>query len=859
MLSELLKDKDKRIYACEKSLMLFSIYYFTEYHKYKMPDFHKDWYNAFLNKQILSLITFRESAKTSLAKIKLIHDIVYKKKKLILWVSFDKSKAKSNLFDIAVQLQTNKKLIGDFGQLFFDTGSEEKSTKKSIDEFITENDIKVKAFSTGQTTRGEVYKENRPDLICQPKGNNVITDKGYKDVSEIMAGDNVLSHTGKFRRVSKNWKVSNKTIYKIKLKSLPYDVRFSDKHLVYAKTYNGLFRKRFNNFNKPLFVEVNNIKKGDLIGFPINNKYERYGFDILWRNKYIISERDKIGRIVRNIQGKSIKKEFLDENDYYLIGQYLGDGSLKNAGIVIYCDANKQWIIDKIKKHSKYGITEIRKKNVVQIHIASSKLQRICSHIKKKKNSCKVLPIEVESELLNNQYKLLQGYIESDGFIDKKHNCIRITSVCLPLLEQIQRILLRFGIIGYIRNGIEGNDNYDILGYKCKTQKKYDLYFRDNAFKLGYDIKNQERYKNTLNYIENGYLWSYVQHCKKEEKKEDTFAFSVEKDKSYCNHLVANHNCLDDIENLDTIQSELKTEQVKRFFDELLGGISKDCQIIVLGNRLTNSGSITYFENKIKGMDGVYMCDIPVVKDGVITWDSKYCSTDEEAKISGKISLETKKKLLGYQSYNREMLNIPLTDEEKEFKKEWIRTITRQEIDAKNTRKFLTIDTALSEKTSADFTGFCENYVDSENFWNLSAYQMKLNPKDLIDYIFTLQDKRGFELIGIEKTAYTIGLKPSIDEECRKRGRFLPIVELSHNQIAKETRIRGLIPRYSNISVRHIEGECKDLEEQLDSFPRCIHDDVLDAVAYQLNIAQKPNNYEEFDEKIDDLYPDIGI
>ena len=172
---DILKNKATRINACEKSLLLFSIYYFTEYHKYKMPDFHKEWYKHLSDKQILSLITFRESAKTSISKIKLIHDIVYKKKHLILWTSFDKAKAKSNLFDIAIQLQTNKKLINDFGQLFFDTGKEEKSTKKSIDEFITENDIKVKAFSTGQTTRGENYKQFRPDLIILDDIENIDT------------------------------------------------------------------------------------------------------------------------------------------------------------------------------------------------------------------------------------------------------------------------------------------------------------------------------------------------------------------------------------------------------------------------------------------------------------------------------------------------------------------------------------------------------------------------------------------------------------------------------------------------------------------------------------------------------------
>jgi phage terminase large subunit-like protein len=67
---------------------------------------------------------------------------------------------------------------------------------------------------------------------------------------------------------------------------------------------------------------------------------------------------------------------------------------------------------------------------------------------------------------------------------------------------------------------------------------------------------------------------------------------------------------------------------------------------------------------------------------------------------------------------------------------------------------------------------------------------------------------------------------------------------LKHNQQAKETRIRGLIPRYESKSIFHIEGECGDLEEELLTFPKGIHDDVIDSLAYQLQIAfQKQSTY----------------
>ncbi len=475
-LKNILKVKEKRIYACQKSILLFSLYYFTKYHTFKIPQFHKEFYKDLEFKNTIGAIwiTFRESAKTSLAKIKIIHSIVYNYKHFIIWTSFDQSKAKANLFDVALELQTNKRLIADFGQLFFGNKDEKKSEKKSIGEFITENNIKVKAYSTGQTPRGEVHGEFRPDLIV-----------------------------------------------------------------------------------------------------------------------------------------------------------------------------------------------------------------------------------------------------------------------------------------------------------------------------------------------------------------------------------------LDDIETMTTAESEAKTEQVKKYIDELLSGLANTANVLILANRIIFGGTINYLEDRLKDDNDFVIRDIAVIQNGEIVWKDKYVHTDQEAqelneniedKRKHKVSLETKKRLLGHQVYNREMLNTPITDEEREFKKDWFKERPRADIERMNTRRFLTIDTAMSEKESADFTGFCENYIDSENFWNLAAYKMKLNPKDLVDYLFTLHSKRSFEKIGIEKTTFTEGLKPYLEEEMRKRNSFLPIVELSHGGTKKETRIRGLIPRYSSKSVFHIIGECKDLEEELYNFPKSLHDDVSDATAYQLQISEGGNN-----------------
>lgn len=183
----------------------------------------------------------------------------------------------------------------------------------------------------------------------------------------------------------------------------------------------------------------------------------------------------------------------------------------------------------------------------------------------------------------------------------------------------------------------------------------------------------------------------------------------------------------------------------------------------------------------------------------------------------------------------------PVLTENQEFKPQWFKTIPQSQVEALSVRRFLTIDTAMSLKTQADFTGFCDNSVSDQNFWHLKAWKMKLGPEELVNAIFALHTRHNYEAIGIEKTTFTDGLKPFIDSEQRKRNIFLPIVELQHNQTRKEIRIRGLIPRYASGSVFHIQGECKDLEDEMFNFPVGLHDDVLDATAYQLQLADNPD------------------
>jgi len=181
----------ERKFICEQEFMYFCAYYFTDFFKYKTPDFHFEGYDdlKFENSKYLIWMWFREAAKTSIIKMFITYCVVMKKKRYILYDCYDKANSERHLYDIATWLQTNKRLISDYGQLFYEPPSkdgERSSKKKSISEFITANRVKIEAVSTQESVRGRIYDDARPDLIIFDDFENEITKNSYAVTDKIM-------------------------------------------------------------------------------------------------------------------------------------------------------------------------------------------------------------------------------------------------------------------------------------------------------------------------------------------------------------------------------------------------------------------------------------------------------------------------------------------------------------------------------------------------------------------------------------------------------------------------------------------------------------------------------------------------
>jgi predicted phage terminase large subunit-like protein len=185
-------------------------------------------------------------------------------------------------------------------------------------------------------------------------------------------------------------------------------------------------------------------------------------------------------------------------------------------------------------------------------------------------------------------------------------------------------------------------------------------------------------------------------------------------------------------------------------------------------------------------------------------------------------------------------MNDPVSGEHRKFKLEKFRYITadmEKQLSFMQVINFVTIDRAYSTERTADATGIVVVSVDKENNWYVRmAERFKGTESELINKIFDLHSYFHPQKIGIEQKAFNYTLKPTLEDEMRKRNQFFLVTELKDLGRKKTIRIEGLIPRFETGSI-FLRQDQTELIDELIKFPASKHDDLADALAYQLEMV----------------------
>ena len=188
---------DQRRYIVDEDPLYFALYYFPGFFSYKIADYQYKFFDDIRRLERNEVpeavwAGYRESAKTTIgAVIATIWLICTKKRHYINVDSYDKTNAEQTLLDVVTSLQTNSRIISDYGQLYNKPRTKDEAQLKRVGEFITNNGIKCEAFSTQEPTRGRKFVKDgvihRPDWFLFDDIENNVTKESRVLMAKIAA------------------------------------------------------------------------------------------------------------------------------------------------------------------------------------------------------------------------------------------------------------------------------------------------------------------------------------------------------------------------------------------------------------------------------------------------------------------------------------------------------------------------------------------------------------------------------------------------------------------------------------------------------------------------------------------------
>jgi predicted phage terminase large subunit-like protein len=286
----------------------------------------------------------------------------------------------------------------------------------------------------------------------------------------------------------------------------------------------------------------------------------------------------------------------------------------------------------------------------------------------------------------------------------------------------------------------------------------------------------------------------------------------------------------DDLVEPDNVRTKEQREKVYDFYLSLFDLLEPTGKIVVIGTRYHQDDLYSkILEENLEHKNWSVFVRSCYNPDGSILFPQKFTQAQLD---------DIKKK--SFYHFSTQYLNDPIDPENADFKSDQIKYY---EPGTQNPSSlYLTVDPAISLSRDADFTAMVVAGMFSDRRIRVVDYSHKrLVPDALVDEVFALVKKWKLHRVGIETFAFQKTLKYEIQRRQRETGIFFSIDELGKRHtgrgeqiLSKEARIRRLQP-YFEQGLVEIGRTMSELRDELLSFPRGRHDDLIDALSYQLD------------------------
>ena len=186
------------------------------------------------------------------------------------------------------------------------------------------------------------------------------------------------------------------------------------------------------------------------------------------------------------------------------------------------------------------------------------------------------------------------------------------------------------------------------------------------------------------------------------------------------------------------------------------------------------------------------------------------------------------------EKYAQEYLNEPIDDSNAFFRREDFLPMGETDF-AKLKTMYMAVDFAIAQDARSDFTVIVCGGVDDEGFLHIvDVLRERLDSKAIVDAIFAFATRYDPDIVTVEAGAIEKALGPYIKAEMFKPDKpFLPLNPLVPTK-DKESRAASIQARMRAGGVKFNKETdwYPELESEMRQFPRAVHDDQVDAMAW---------------------------
>jgi phage terminase large subunit-like protein len=299
---------------------------------------------------------------------------------------------------------------------------------------------------------------------------------------------------------------------------------------------------------------------------------------------------------------------------------------------------------------------------------------------------------------------------------------------------------------------------------------------------------------------------------------------------------------VDDLEDSESVRSEeQRAKQKEWFFADVLNSVDRagDYRVIFIGTLLHEDSLLA----NLMEDPNWYHVRIALCNEKFESNWPEFMSNEDVLKLADSFR---KQGLID--TFYREYMGLMTAGENKDFTGAMFRGYNEDDEDFLEKRKGLEsvviMDPAKTTgKSSADtaIVGLGFDYKTPRVYFRDLVYG-KLHPHDMYDELFNMALRLGARVIGVEVTSLNEFITYPLKTEMIRRGLHFEIVELKARS-EKEERIRAMRPFYRLGFVYHNNQVRGPLEAQLLSFPHSKKLDIMDAMAYFVELLEMGERY----------------